>query len=99
MHNPAISDAMKIPVPVAESQLKLKTAASAELFATTGGTRTTILSSHITGIFRADNPSRRALTCGKPQVKTTTLRMIQGSQAFKIVLLLCTSRFALSSSD
>src|SRR4029079_14538527 len=90
-------EAMKIPEPVAESQLKLKTAASGELFATTGGTRTTILSSHITGIFGADSPSSRVLTCGKPQMKTTTLRMIHGSHARRMVFVLCAPPFAFCS--
>src|SRR5678815_1408882 len=96
-----MSEAMKIPDPVADNQLKLNTAASAEFFATTGGTRTTILSNQGTGIFGAENPSSSALICGRPQRKTTTLRMIQGSQAWRTALVLWTWCFELcpSSSD
>src|SRR5437899_13026469 len=32
------------------------------------------------GIFGAASPSRKDFVCGKPQMNTTTLRMIQGSQ-------------------
>src|ERR1041385_8263792 len=36
------------------------------------------------GIFGAAIPSRKAFVCGKPQMNTTRLRMIQGSQARRI---------------
>src|SRR5205809_7508634 len=77
--SPAINDAKRIPLPVAESQLKLNIAASGRGFATTGGTLTTSLSRPATGIFGAETPSRNAFVCGNPQRKTTKLRIIQGT--------------------
>ena len=77
-------DARKIPLPVADIQLKLKIAASAVGFATTGGTRITSLSRPSTGIVGAEIPSSKAFVCGNPQTKTTTLRIIQGIQARRI---------------
>src|SRR3982074_1305629 len=73
-----------MPLPDADSQLKLKTAPSAVGFATTGGTRRTSLSRPGIGIFSSENPSRNAFVCGNPHTKTTTLRIIHGSQARRI---------------
>src|SRR5437016_13633042 len=78
-------EARKIPLPVADSQLKVKTAASGVGFATTGGMRITSLSRPGTGIFGAEIPSSKAFVCGNPQIKTTTLRIIHGSQARRIL--------------
>src|SRR5213592_2243510 len=96
-------DAKKIPVPVADSQLKLKTAASLVGFATTGGIRITNLSSQGTGNFGAEMPSRSVLIWGNPHKKTTTLRTIHGNQARKISFegwsfVLCALNFVLCSS-
>ena len=77
-------EARKIPLPVADNQLKLKIAASAVGFATTGGIRITSLSRPGTGIFGSEIPSSKAFVCGSPQTKTTTLRIIHGSQARRI---------------
>src|SRR5437899_9905731 len=77
-------EASKMPLPVADSQLKLKTAPSAVGFTTTGGTRSTSLSRPATAIFGKEIRSRKALVCGKPQTKATTLRIIHGSQALRI---------------
>ena len=79
-----MTEARKIPLPVADSQLKLKTAASAVGFETTGGMRITSLSRPGTGILGAEIPSSKAFVCGNPQTKTTTLRIIQGIQARRI---------------
>src|ERR1700694_1669921 len=77
-------EASKIPLPDADKKLKLKPACSAAGLATTGGTRRTSLSRPRTGIFGAAIPSRNPFVCGSPQTKTTTLRIIQGSQAWNI---------------
>src|SRR2546421_6035631 len=77
-------EANKMPLPDADRKLKLKTAFSAVGFATTGGTRSTSLSRPGIGIFGAARPSRNPFVCGNPQTKTTTLRMIHGSQARNI---------------
>src|SRR5881227_2651973 len=77
-------DAIKIPLPEADNQLKFRMAFSAVGFATTGGTRRTSLSSPGIGIFGAEIPSSSALVCGKPHTNTTTLRMIHGNQARRI---------------
>src|SRR5215813_5148356 len=77
-------EAIKIPVPDADSQLKLNTAASVVNWATTGGTRSTNLSRPGTGNLNSEKPSKNAFVCGKPQTKTTTLRIIQGSHARRI---------------
>src|SRR2546426_11307939 len=79
-----MTEARKIPLPVADSQLKLKAAASAVGFETTGGMRSTSLSRPGTGILGAEIPSSKAFVCGNPQTKTTTLRIIQGIQARRI---------------
>src|SRR5215813_4250607 len=84
MTRPATTAARKIPVPVADSQLKLKTAASAAGFITTGGTRITSLSRAETGNRGKERLSRNDLVCGRPQMNTTALNIIQGNQAWKI---------------
>src|SRR5947207_12226237 len=86
-------EANKMPLPDADRKLKLKTAFSAVGFATTGGTRSTSLSRPGIGLFGAARPSRNPFVCGSPQMKTTTLRMIHGSQARNI------SDFELRNSD
>src|SRR5438552_3969104 len=77
-------DASKMPLPEADKKLKLKTAFSAVGLATSGGTRKTSLSRPGTRIFGAEMPSKNAFVSGNPQTKTTTLRMIHGSQAWNI---------------
>src|SRR6266550_7562541 len=77
-------EASRIPLPEADSQLKLKTAPSAVGLATTGGIRTTSLSRPGAANLSNENPSRKLFVCGKPQTKTTTLRMIQGTHARRI---------------
>src|SRR5712691_951235 len=77
-------EANKMPLPDADRKLKLKIAFSAVGFATTGGTRSTNLSRPGIGILGAAMPSRNPFVCGNPQTKTTTLRMIHGSQARKV---------------
>src|SRR5207244_9697276 len=79
--SPAMIDAKKIPLPVADNQLRVKTAPSVAGLATTGGTRITSLSSPGTEILGAEIPSRKDVVCGNPQTNTTTLRIIHGSQA------------------
>src|SRR5690348_7832312 len=71
--------AMRIAVPLAESQLNVKTAASAVGLRTTGGMRCTILSRPGIAIFGAEIASSQALTSGRPQTNTITERRIQGS--------------------
>src|SRR5215467_5474985 len=71
-------DATRIAVPLAESQLKTKTAGSAVVCATTGGTRSTILSSPGMATRGAEIASSRAFTLGRPQRKTITDNTIQG---------------------
>src|SRR4051812_26533618 len=78
MTKPAMIDAMRIAVPVADSQLKMKTAPSGAGVATTGGTRVTSLSSPAIASFGDDTPLRKFFTVGRPQANTTTLRMIHG---------------------
>src|SRR5256885_4408386 len=84
MAKPAMIAAKKIPLPDAERKLKLKMAFSGAAFATTGGIRWTNLSNAWTGIFGAAIPSKNPFTCGRPQMKTMMLRMIQGSQGRRI---------------
>src|SRR5688500_10270363 len=68
--SPVMSAASRIAVPVAESQLRLKTAASGADVATTGGTRITAWSSPVTGNLGAAIALRAAFTCGSPHTKT-----------------------------
>src|SRR5256885_7118096 len=71
--------AIRIAVPVADSQFNVSTAGSAVGRRTTGATRCTILSRPEMGKRGAEMASSRALTLGSPQRKTTTVRMIHGS--------------------
>src|SRR5271167_4046800 len=71
----------RIPVPVADKMLTLKTAASAFGAVTTGGIFCTSSWRPATRIFSIQSPSRDARTCGVPQRKTNTPRMIHGVQA------------------
>src|SRR5690242_1201726 len=71
--------AIRIAVPVADSQLKVNTAGSAVACAPTGGTRCTALSSPGIAHFGAEIASRCAFTDGSPQRKTTTVNTIHGS--------------------
>src|SRR5216684_1145456 len=73
--------AIRMLLPVADSQLKLNTASSGALLATTGGTLRIKLCSPLTGILKTEVLSRRLLTLGSPQRKTSTLKMTQGTQA------------------
>src|SRR5688500_13134306 len=70
-----------MPVPVAESMLKLNTAASACASATTGGTFITMLCRPGIGSLAMKIPSKNALNWGVPQTNTNTDRMIQGVHA------------------
>ena len=79
--NPEMMAATRMPLPVADSQLKLNTAPSAVFFATTGGTRRIRLCSPLTGILKIEILSRKALTLGSPHRNTNTLRMTQGVHA------------------
>src|ERR1043166_3517723 len=82
MINPLIKAAARIPVPVAESQLKAKMAFSgAAPGGATGGARSTILCKWVTLISGAEIRLREVFTLGTPQRKTIALRRIQGSQA------------------
>ncbi len=85
MRSPARRAAKRIPVPVAESQLRLKMAGSGVGAATTGGTRSTTLCRPVTGILMVVFASIHAEKRGRPQTKTTTLKTNQGSQALKMV--------------
>ena|SRR5436190_14553245 len=72
--------AMRIAVPLADSQLKVNTAGSAVARTTTGGTRWIILSKPGIASFGAEMASSFALTLGRPQRKTMTLSKTHGSQ-------------------
>ena len=80
----AMSAAIRMPVPVAESQLSVYTAASGVGFVTTGGMRTTRLCRPSMGNFGAEIAFRKSLACGSPQMKTNTLRIAHGVQALMI---------------
>src|ERR1051325_8136942 len=84
MVKPAMTAAKRMPVPAADRKLKLKNAFSGVGIATTGGTRDTSLCKLQTGILGAAIPSKKVFVCGSPQMKTTTLRIIQGSQGLSI---------------
>src|ERR1051325_10903990 len=71
--------AMRIAVPVAESQFRMKTAGSAVAWVTTGGTRCTILSRPGMANRGAEMWSSSAFTAGRPHRKTTIVRMTHGS--------------------
>src|SRR5215207_809114 len=76
--------ARRIAVPVAESQLRLNTAASADGVATTGGTRKMALSSPATGNFGAEIALSAAFTCGSPHANTSPLSTTHGRYAFAL---------------
>src|SRR6478609_8046652 len=78
---PVTSAASRIAVPVAESQLKLNTAASGAAVATTGGTRSTTLSSPGTGSLGAEMRVSTAFTCGSHHANTSTLSTTHGRYA------------------
>src|SRR5260370_141382 len=86
---PEMTAAIRMPLPVADSQLKLNTAPSGALLATTGGTLRIRLCRPLTGILKTEILSRMALTLGNPQRKTSTLRMTQGTQALATSPALC----------
>src|SRR5689334_3611248 len=87
MINPASTAEMRMPVPVAESQLSLNSAASGLVGwlavggGTTGGVRTTTLCSPGMAKLGAEIRFRAFFTAGTPQIKTSTLRRIHGIQA------------------
>src|SRR5574338_346971 len=81
MTRPVTSPATRMAVPVADSQLKLKTAASGAAVATTGGTRRTALSSPGIGSVGAETPLSTAFTCGRPHRNTITLSTTHGRYA------------------
>src|SRR5438093_12422301 len=76
-----------MPVPVAESQLSVKTASSGFVglsgvgWTTTGGVRTTMLCRPATGNFGAETSLRNFFICGTPQRKTSRLNSTHGIQA------------------
>src|SRR5690242_19194571 len=80
--NPEMMAATRMPVPLADSQFRLKTVLSGVGFATTGGTRRIKLCRPLTGILRIERLSKNVLMTGSPHRKTTTLRMAHGVQAF-----------------
>src|SRR5436190_19901254 len=71
------------PVPVADSQLRLKTALSGCGFDTTGGARRTRLCSQGTCQVGLEIELNHPFTCGSPQANTKTERRIQGIQAIQ----------------
>src|SRR5215203_2977974 len=78
---PVISAASRIAVPVADSQLNVKTAASGAAAGTTGGMRKTALSRPAIGILGAEMLLRKVFTCGRPQANTRTLSTTHGRYA------------------
>ena len=94
-------------VPVAESQLKVKTASSGFSALTTGGALMTALWRPGTSHFSIETPLRKfgesfvpplrtSLTCGRPHAKTKTERRIQGIHAMRARFGVWTGRFAAS---
>ena len=77
---PVESAAARTPVPGAASQLKLKIAFSNSTFGTTGGVRKTRPCKYGQGKLRVTLFSM-AFTGGRPQMKTATVSIIQGTQA------------------
>src|SRR5262245_39734397 len=70
--------AIRMAVPVADSQLRVNTAGSAVGCATTGGTRCTSWSNPAATIFGAEIPFSKLLIEGSPQRNTTALKISQG---------------------
>src|SRR6266540_736079 len=87
MKKPAIMADARIPVPVAESQLKVNTASSGFVgfsgvgVGTTGGVRMTTLCNPATENFGAETLLRILYTCGIPQMNTSKLNNTHGTQA------------------
>src|SRR3954468_9396909 len=81
--NPETMPASSSPVPVADSQFRLKTAASGCGFETTGGARSTRLCSQGTCQVGLWIPLNHAFTWGSPQVNTKTESRIHGIQAIQ----------------
>src|SRR6266566_3559316 len=81
---PAMIAAMKHPVPVAESQLKSKRAASGVSLATTGAARDTALCSN--GTFQTGVVARlmAPLIAGRPHANTVSDRIANGIHALRI---------------
>src|SRR5665213_543402 len=91
--SPAMTDATRMPVPVAVSQLSVNKAGSKVGLATTGGTRWMKLCRPATAIFTVECASIHLENCGRPQTKTTTLRMSQGIQALNTLPELWSKRW------
>ena len=96
-------------VPVAESQLKVKTASSGFSALTIGGALMTALWRPGTSHFSIETPLRTfgesflppfrtSLTCGRPHAKTKTESRIQGIQAIRARFGVWTGRFAASAA-
>ena len=81
MINPDTMPATRMPVPVADSQFKTKTAASAFFSGATGGTRKTTWSRLATGKLSTEMPFRKAFTTGNPQMNTTMMSNSHGVHA------------------
>src|SRR5262245_51621683 len=91
--------ARKMPLPVADSQLIEKMAASVCAAGTTGGTRRIAWCRNGTGIRMTDRLSSHAFTLGMPQMKTMTLRMIHGVHARRMVAADTAAASASSGAD
>jgi hypothetical protein len=89
--SPAMMAARRIPLPVAESQLSLKTASSGFVglsgvgFGTTGVVRTTTLCNSATRNAGEDCLSKAVFTKGTPQMKTSRLSRTHGVHAARIL--------------
>src|ERR1051325_1290836 len=87
MKSPARMAAARIPVPVAESQLSLKTASSGLVGlsevgeGTTGGARTTRLCNPAIWNLGSETSLRNFFIFGAPQTNTSTLNNSHGTQA------------------
>ena len=71
----------RMPVPVADSSANEYTAASLAGLGTTGGIFSTRLCRPLIGKLGAKMPFSQALTGGKPQTNTNTVRIAHGVQA------------------
>src|SRR5260370_35877669 len=67
---PEMTAAIRMLLPVADSQLKLNTTASGALLATTGGPLRIKLGRPLPGVLQTEILSSKALTLGNPQRKT-----------------------------
>src|SRR5262245_5784094 len=96
--------AKRIPVPVAESQFKRKTASSGLVGlsevggGTTGGVRRTELCRPATANEGAESLSNDCFTLGTPQMKTRMLSKTQGIQAARIFATGCVSADGVGSA-